>query len=118
MIALSQQQLSSLNDTGSAKTRVADLLSVKPNLQGCTLVHFAGVFNVSARTLQRQLKHQQCQFGQLLDHERQQRAQKLIGSVPLGELAHHLGFSEQSSFNRAFKRWHGCSPKAYLLQLR
>jgi AraC-like DNA-binding protein len=34
-------------------------------------------------------------------------------SMSLSHVAYFLGFEEQSSFSRAFKRWTGTSPKAY-----
>jgi len=33
--------------------------------------------------------------------------------ISLGEISFLLGFSEMSSFSRAFKRWKGVSPRAY-----
>jgi AraC-like DNA-binding protein len=112
--ALSQEQLSKLNDNDLAKNRVADLLNTKVDLNNCTLIRFASALHVSPRTLQRQLKAENQQFGKLLDNERQQRVITLIGKMPLGELAQQLGFNEQSSLNRAFKRWYNCTPKQYL----
>lgn len=114
LMALSQEQLSKLNDNDLAKNRVADLLSTKVDLNNCTLIRFAAALHVSPRTLQRQLKAENQQFGELLDSERQRRVIALIGKMPLGELSQQLGFNEQSSLNRAFKRWFNCTPKAYL----
>lgn len=114
LMALSQEQLSKLNDNDLAKNRVADLLSTKVDLNNCTLIRFSSALHVSPRTLQRQLKAENQQFGQLLDNERQRRVIALIGKMPLGELAQQLGFNEQSSLNRAFKRWFDCTPKIYL----
>jgi len=34
--------------------------------------------------------------------------------VSMIDLALHLGFSEQSAFNHAFKRWTGCTPTDYI----
>lgn len=114
LMALSQEQLSKLNDNDLAKNRVADLLSTKIDLNNCTLIRFASALHVSPRTLQRQLKAENHQFGELLDNERQRRVIALIGKVALGELSQQLGFNEQSSLNRAFKRWFNCTPKQYL----
>ena len=117
MVALSQQQLTKLNDNqadDNIKHQVCALLNNQHDLQQCTLVNFASLLIISRRTLQRKLKNEHSQFGQLLDLERQQRAQTLIGTLNLSDLALQLGFNEQSSLNRAFKRWHGCSPKVYL----
>lgn len=114
LMALSQEQLSKLNDNDLAKNRVADLLSTKVDLNNCTLIRFASALHVSPRTLQRQLKAENQQFGELLDNERQRRVIALIGKMPLGDLSQQLGFNEQSSLNRAFKRWFNCTPKQYM----
>jgi len=33
--------------------------------------------------------------------------------ISLAEISERLGYSEQSAFNRAFKKWFGETPKAY-----
>ena len=70
---------------------------------------------VSVRTLQRQLDQHDTRFTQLLDDTRQDLARRYISNAELSllEIAMMLGFAEQSSFNRAFKRWFGESPGAY-----
>jgi AraC-like DNA-binding protein len=34
-------------------------------------------------------------------------------SLPVREIAYLLGYAEHSSFHRAFRRWHGRSPRAH-----
>lgn len=117
MEAMSQHELQALDNQHSIKHQIIHLLSVKPDLQDCTLIQFAGVFNMSPRTLQRYLKQEHCRFATLLDSERKQRALNQIDTLSCGELSAQLGFSEQSSFNRAFKRWTGHAPRDYLYQM-
>ena len=77
----------------------------------------AQTLNMSSRTLQRRLEEQGVAFAELLDDVRADLAKnKLSGSdLSLGEIGFLLGFSEQSAFNRAFKRWTGKTPREYRL---
>lgn len=66
-------------------------------------------------TLRRRLRAQDTDFSTLLDAERQQLAQDwlLYSDRPISRIAADLGYSEQSAFNRAFRRWFGCTPLSY-----
>jgi len=72
-------------------------------------------FGLSVRALQRRLKEEETSFIALLDNCRQHLATKYVAEdkVPLAEITYMLGFSDQSNFARAFKRWTGVSPQAY-----
>lgn len=67
------------------------------------------------RTLQRKLQEQHTTFKTLLNEVRQTLANVYIDnhSMPLTEISYLLGFSNLSSFSRAFKRWTGTSPANY-----
>jgi len=71
--------------------------------------------NMSPRTLQRRLDKQGVVYADLVDEVRAVLAKtKLQASdLSLPEIGFLLGFSEQSSFNRAFKRWTGKTPREY-----
>ena len=75
---------------------------------------------LSARTFQRRLSERGHSFQSLTDEARRKLAQQLIGtsSYSFSEIAFLTGFSEQSAFSRAFKRWSGQTPKAYRGSLR
>ncbi|MET0385698.1 MAG: AraC family transcriptional regulator ligand-binding domain-containing protein [Polyangiales bacterium] len=70
---------------------------------------------VSERTLRRQLQHEGVTLRALVDDTRRELAVRLLvqATVNITEIAYLLGFSEPSAFTRAFKRWHGCSPREY-----
>jgi AraC-like DNA-binding protein len=67
---------------------------------------------VSSRTLQRKLADEGSNFRTLLLEVRRELAEKYIAdkTMPLAEISYMLGFSDSSSFSRAFKRWTGDSP--------
>jgi AraC-like DNA-binding protein len=68
--------------------------------------------HISVRTLQRRLDEHGIVFSDLVDEVRQELAKKHLqaGELTLTEIGFLLGFSEQSSFTRAFKRWTGKTP--------
>jgi AraC-like DNA-binding protein len=72
----------------------------------------ADALHMTSRTLHRRLKEQAYSFRDLLKDVRQQLATQYIGddSLTLTEISFLLGFSEMSSFSRAFKNWNGVSP--------
>jgi AraC-like DNA-binding protein len=70
---------------------------------------------MSPRTLQRKLQTEGRSFAEVLDRTRRHFADCYIKerTLALTEIAHLLGFSEQSAFTRAFHRWYGISPSRY-----
>lgn len=74
--------------------------------------------NQSTRTLQRRLAESGFTWQQLLDRTREQLArQYLVDHVlSLAEIGLLLGYSEQSAFTRAFKRWTGVTPLGFRTQ--
>ncbi len=72
----------------------------------------ADAMHVSNRTLQRKLKDEGTSFMDLLQDTRLQLARKYLRQPnrSVVETAYLLGFSEPSTFSRAFKRWTGVAP--------
>ncbi len=68
---------------------------------------------ISIRTLQRKLSDNQQTFTNLIEQIRQQKAINYLQNTDtkIITIAQMLGFSEQSAFQRAFKRWTGETPK-------
>jgi AraC-like DNA-binding protein len=79
----------------------------------------AGELRMSERTLQRRLEEEETSFLQLLDDTRRELADQYLGRLhlSLGQAAYLLGFSDQSSFFRACRRWFNLSPGQYRSQL-
>ena len=80
-----------------------------------TLVRAAGALHVSERTLQRRLARHGLNWQQWLDRNREHLARQYLQDPGLGlsDIALLLGYSEQSAFTRAFRRWLGVSPGRY-----
>jgi AraC-like DNA-binding protein len=70
---------------------------------------------VSPRTLHRKLEAGGSSFQQIKDGLRRDMALHLLtrGSTPLKQIATSLGFSDQSTFQRAFAQWTGLAPGEY-----
>lgn len=71
--------------------------------------------NRSVSTLQRQLNAEGTTFRVLHDGTRQSLAENYVrdGKHSLSQIAYLLGFSDQSNFSRAFKRWSGATPSEF-----
>ena len=70
---------------------------------------------MSSRTLQRKLSDEGTNFRTLLLEARRALAEQYISdkNMPLAEISYMLGFADQSSFFRAFKKWTGDSPSQF-----
>jgi AraC-like DNA-binding protein len=84
-----------------------------------TLAEVAAQMGLGERTLQRRLREHGLRFADVLDQVRRAIAlERLSGpDVSLAETAFALGFSDQTSFHRAFVRWTGTSPGRYRQRL-
>lgn len=80
--------------------------------EGGSAAWVARKLHVSVRTLQRKLVAEGTSFRDVCDAVRGQLAREYLSdpAVSIAEVAFLLGFSDPSSFNRAFRRWTGESP--------
>jgi AraC-like DNA-binding protein len=71
--------------------------------------------HMSVRTLHRNLQQEGLTFSELLNQVRQEQASYYLSNsnISISEVAFLLGFSEISSFYRAFKRWTGTTPAEF-----
>ncbi len=69
----------------------------------------------STRSLQRLLEARKTHYSEIIDEVRRERAVAYLKESELGlvDIAIELGFGDQSSFNRAFKRWFNSTPSEY-----
>jgi AraC-like DNA-binding protein len=81
----------------------------------CNLATVAGHFYVSVRTLQRRLEQDGLVFEDLVDAARRAGADQYLvdPAVRISQVAGLLGYTTQSSFSHAFRRWHGVSPREW-----
>ena len=70
---------------------------------------------MSTRTLSRRLAEKGTTYRQMVQDTQHQVSTQLLTTTneTVSEIAFQTGFSEQSAFNRAFKRWTGQSPLEY-----
>ena len=75
----------------------------------------ASRLNRSLSTLQRQLHNEGTNYKDILEHTRKNLATEYVhdDNLSLGQIAYMLGFSDQSNFSRAFKRWTDSSPREF-----
>ncbi|WP_344363441.1 AraC family transcriptional regulator [Streptomyces gobitricini] len=92
---------------------LARALRVSPRLP--SLGEVAARLAVSPATLRRRLQREGTSYQRLKDTVRRDAAIAGLaeGREPVAELAARLGFSEDTSFHRAFRRWTGTTPGAY-----
>jgi AraC-like DNA-binding protein len=84
------------------------------------LDEIAAALAISPRHLQNKLREEGTTYRALLDGLRHDMAVEYLGKPepPIVDVAFLLGFSEQSAFNHAFKRWTGISPQEYRVRMK
>ncbi|HET8882355.1 MAG TPA: helix-turn-helix transcriptional regulator, partial [Solimonas sp.] len=99
--------------------RVEDYVRGALSLGNCSIERCAKRLGTSVRTLQANLSESGLRFSDILEQQRIELAKVHLqeGRLSLDEIALLLGYSEQSSFGRAFKRWTGMTPQRYRRQL-
>ncbi|WP_157497934.1 AraC family transcriptional regulator [Gilvimarinus chinensis] len=70
---------------------------------------------LSTRSLQRRLSEEHTSFKEMLDKVRRELAKHYLelDEHSLSEISYLLGYGDQASFSRAFKRWFGASPSQF-----
>lgn len=79
----------------------------------------AEALSISARTLRRKLHEGGYSYQDIIDEVRASLARSYLESsrLTVEAIAERLGFSEPTSFSRAFRRWTGMSPRTFRNQL-
>ncbi|MFI4980520.1 MAG: AraC family transcriptional regulator ligand-binding domain-containing protein [Nevskiales bacterium] len=92
--------------------RVSSLIADQLAKGTATVELIAPQLALSTRTLNRRLAEADTSFRLLCEAVRRSRAETLLAepAVSLAEISFMLGYHEQSTFQRAFKRWTGMTP--------
>ncbi|MFK7856440.1 MAG: AraC family transcriptional regulator ligand-binding domain-containing protein [Granulosicoccus sp.] len=108
-------ELSSIKDNSMLERRILDQIANALSEGVPSVAEVAGQLAMSSRTLQRRLLEEGLAYQDLVAEARKALATQLLKKTDyaIAEIAFLTGFSDQSSFTRAFKRWQGQTPANY-----
>jgi AraC-like DNA-binding protein len=100
---------------GSLAKRVEAAVIQKLSSGPPSLEAIAAVLGYSVRDFQRLLAERGLRFSTLVDIARKELATRLLATTArsLAEITYLLGYSEETAFIRAFRRWMDCTPNDY-----
>ncbi len=101
---------------GQVKTAIRDAL-----VQGTpTATQIAKRLGLGPRTLARRLAEAGVSYSEVLESTRQTLAEGYLEdpTLSLAEIAYLLGYREQASFFRVFRKWHGQTPASFRRSLQ
>ncbi len=104
---------------GSITDRVRDYIRGALPTGTCSIERCAEKLGGSVRTLQDRLAQSGDSFSELMEQQRLALAEVYLrrSDVSLDEVAEWLGYGEQTSFGRAFRRWTGTTPRKFRTQM-
>ncbi len=102
-------------DAGSLQQKIIDICLSGPPETWPTTVDVAKQLGLSPSTLHRRLGVTGQSLGQIKDELKRTRATVLLTrtETPIAQISSELGYSEDSTFYRAFHRWYGMTPGAF-----
>jgi AraC-like DNA-binding protein len=109
------ERLLAQQGTPTLAERVRAVLRYEVDLRNVTAARIAHLLKLDPRGLRHQLIRERVAWSQLVDEARCRIALDELqrGGCRLDDVARRIGFSSQSAFNRAFKRWTGMTPGRY-----
>ena len=107
-----QEALAQLTPAQDFVAKVRSLIADSLPRGTASTERLAATLHMSGRTLQRRLKDQGTSFEAVLDEVRHAQSMSLLKDpkLSLGEISFLLGYADQATFTRAFKRWTGKPP--------
>ena len=109
------QLLVKFKNASSLTSRIRELMKAHIGEEMPTLNEVASLLYLSPQTLRRRLAAEGKSFQGVKDNLRRDAAIHLLlkPELSLEEVAQRVGFSETSTFHRAFKKWTGVTPGLY-----
>jgi AraC-like DNA-binding protein len=100
--------------------RVVTYVRNELSSESLTLEHCALRLGTTARTLHRHLAQESMTFSEVVEAQRLKAAKRALVDTDesLDDIAGALGYAEQSSFARAFKRWTTMTPQVFRESVR
>ena len=113
-------ELTRIADNDAVDRQVVDLVTLSLSEGVPRVSDVAQQLCMSARTLQRRLADAGHSYQTLVDESRRRLAARLLAETDfsLSEISFMTGFSDQSAFTRAFRRWKGQTPRSYRLRVQ
>lgn len=110
-----RDRLQSKSEMHSFADRVAGALTPTSIQQKVSSSRLAQEMHISQSTLYRRLSSEKKSFQRLLDDRREALAKRLLANsrMSIAEVASTLGYAENASFTRAFRRWTNTSPRQF-----
>lgn len=114
------QELAQVDDTPALQARTKDEIARALSEGLPNMADIARRLGLSARSFHRRLAENGLSFQTLTEETRREIATAMLQDerYALSEIAFLTGYSEQSAFTRAFKRWMGMPPAAYRKSLK
>lgn len=99
----------------SIETRIEAFVRSALPFGSCTVERCAARLGLSVRGLQKRLARTERSFSQIVEAQRMTMARAALQDErrSLDEIALSLGYSDQTCFGRAFKRWTGQTPQGF-----
>ena len=103
----------------SLSRRIENHLRSQKSAGRTSLNDVAKCLNLSSRSLRRKLQEEGTSFSRVVDdvHAAIAKHELTFSRASIQEIAYNLGFSQPSSFHRAFKRWTGITPAQFVTQM-
>jgi AraC-like DNA-binding protein len=118
--SVAEQRIARLRRTAPYWQQVSEFLRQQPAPHRVTIAQVAQALSLSERSLQRHLAMSGRSYSAIAHSVAAATATCLLEErlLSIKQTAHEMGFSEPSSFHRAFKRWTGKTPSAMRARTR